>query len=345
MTINLYAPTHWDMCNSYGLIACQLARHLTALGAKVNCHGPGQIVMDSQPADIAAITSQPYCPSDGGILMGWPVAFDSFEATGRPQIALTMFESTKLPSGWADALNSMDAVIVPSRFCRDVFIDCGVTAPIHVAPLGIGEIYQPYQRPQRDVMTFLAFLDRGSRKGGDLAQEAFARAFGNDPNYQLVLKMRSPIGTRVDLFPGGNVTLIQQDMTEQELYQLYCSADVLINPNRGEGFGLLPREFAATGGISLATDWGGTADDIEQWGWPISCTTHKAHWKGQVWLEGESLGDWAEPDINDVVRQLFSIAGHLPAYQNSSLRMASNIHKLYSWRRFAATVLEVWESA
>lgn len=340
--INIYAPTHWDICNSYGLIACQLARHLTALGCYVNAHSPGMVTMDNQPADVAAITAQPHKEAAGAVMMGWPNSFEGYHGSGRHRIALTMFESTKLPEGWTDALNAMDAVIVPSRFCKDVFLDCGVTTPITVAALGINDVYQPYERPQREVMTFLAFLDRGSRKGGDVAQAAFKLAFGDDPRYQLILKQRSPLKTRVDLFPVGNVRLLQRDMTEAELYELYCSVDVLINPNRGEGFGLLPREFAATGGISLTTAWGGTADELEQWGWPIDYTLRKAHWLGQPWLEGCELGDWAEPSAFDLAGTLRLIAQQRESFLTTAYQRAKSIRQLYSWQKFASQVHEVW---
>lgn len=86
-------------------------------------------------------------------------------------------------------------------------------------------------------MTFLAFGDRGLRKGGFTAIQAFQMAFHGNKRYRLIVKARAP--KNIELFPGGNIELIQQDMTEQELYELYCRCDVLINPNRGEGFGLL----------------------------------------------------------------------------------------------------------
>lgn len=343
MVINIFAPTHWDICNSYGLIACQLTKHLARLGCHVNAHSTGKVVMENQPPEVASVTSRPHKPGAGAIMMGWPTSFKSYPAAGHPQIALTMFESTKLPEGWTDALNTMDAVIVPSRFCFEVFQQCGVTVPIFIAPLGINEIYQPHERPPRETLTFLAFIDRGSRKGGDIAQAAFKLAFGDDPHYQLILKMRSPIGdTRIDLFPVGNVTLIQQDMTEQELYDLYCSVDVLINPNRGEGFGLLPREASGSGCIALSTDWGGTADDIDRWGWPLPYKLGTADWLGMPGLEGLELGEWAVPDVDGVAQRLRDVAANREYYAAKAYEKAHHVHELYSWRRFAETVYRVW---
>lgn len=283
-------------------------------------------------------------PSQNGtVFMGWPVEFSYHEAWNAPgpRIAIGMFESSVLPAGWSDTLNLMDAVITPSRFCHEVFIEAGVTRPIYRIPLGIGDVYQPYKRMESDVLIFLAIGDRGLRKGGQEAIQAFQMAFGNDSRYRLIIKTRAP--QTIKLFPGGNIEVIQQDMSEHELYELYCKCDVMISANRGEGFGLLPREFAATGGIALATDWGGTADDIDKWGWPLSYELQPADWSGQPGLEGQSLGMWAAPCVDELSEILQDIARYREEFTHVAYHRAGNVHKLYSWRAFAQSVYEIWQ--
>jgi hypothetical protein len=276
--ITVYTSQHWDMADSYGLIACQLARHLTALGVRVNAMSLGKTVMDSQPDDVRAVTSRPILPTFGGIAMGYPTNYHHHAPLHYgPRMALTMFESSKLPQDWIAPLNDMHAVIVPSEFCRTVFMDSGVTAPVHVVPLGVGDIYRYQERSTGRPLTFLAFFDRGERKGGMMAQQAFTRAFGDDMRYKLILKARAAKPGRALVLTNPNIEVIHQDMSEQELYELYCRCDVLINPHKGEGFGLLPREFAATGGFALTTGWSGTADAIEQWGYALPYTLETAH--------------------------------------------------------------------
>jgi glycosyltransferase involved in cell wall biosynthesis len=235
----------------------------------------------------------------------------------------------------------MGAVIVPSTFSLDMFRSAGVTAPLYKFPLGVDPLYQPVRRTPSDVTTFLAFMDRGKRKGGTVAIQAFLTAFGDNPKYQLVLKGRRP-GKQIILFDNPNIKLIQQDMSEQELYELYCRCDVMIFPTMGEGFGLPPREFSASGGVTLATAWGGTADDIEQWGYPIPYELVPADWTGQPGLEGLDLGQWAMPCIDSLAAQMQQIVEHRSIYADIAYQSAPHVHELYSWRRFAEQVYDVW---
>jgi glycosyltransferase involved in cell wall biosynthesis len=340
--INVCSSGHLDPYDSYGLTACQLARHLTALGAYVNLMPLGNRLTPGLPPDVAAIAQQPIKAAWGGILLGYPTGFHHYGAlcNSRRRVAVSMFESSKIPTGWAEQLNQCAAVVTPSRFCRDVFLDCGVKAPIHVAPLGVGEAYKPAERSTGRPFTFLAFLDRGLRKGGIAALQAFLQAFGDDPAYRLILKQREVVIKAEILNP--NVTAISQDMTEQELYNLYLQSDVLVNPNRGEGFGLIPREFSSTGGISLATDWGGTADHLGFWGVRLPYSLVPADWSSNKRLAGQDLGFWAEPDVPGVAAVMREIADNREAYRQRAMQRAGLVRSIYSWRCFAEKVLEIW---
>lgn len=342
--ITIYSPAHLDIYDSYGLLACQLLRHLNRQGVEAHAVALGDTQRDTQPEDIAALTKRPLRPSYGGILLGYPTnipAYGELANTGV-RVALTMFESSKIPPNWVPILNELDAVIVPSQFCKDVFEDCGITVPIHIVPLGIGELYKPVKRPTSRPLTFLAFLDRGARKGGHTAIQAFCLAFGDRSDVKLILKSRNP-KLKINI-TNDNIDIIQQDMSEQELAALYGRCDVLINPNKGEGFGLIPREFAATGGVSLATNWGGTADDLHKWGWPIDYDLVPADWVGIEKFDGLDLGEWAEPDIESLANSLLEIAKHRNTYRTAAYSRAENVRKLYDWRAFAQSVYEVWSS-
>jgi glycosyltransferase involved in cell wall biosynthesis len=222
-----------------------------------------------------------------------------------------------------------------------VFESAGVTVPVYVVPLGIGDVYQPAPRPVREPFTFLTFGDRGRRKGGHWAMQAFLKAFGDDTRYRLIVKSRTPKVQMNILNP--NIEFVQRDMTEEELYQLYLECDALVNPNMGEGFGLIPREFAATGGIALATGWGGTADDGNVWGVPLPYTLVEADWRGAANLEGQDLGLWAQPDVPGVAAKMREVADNRDYYRRRAMDVAPHVRHMYDWRRFAAGVYTIWK--
>jgi glycosyltransferase involved in cell wall biosynthesis len=333
MEIAVYSPVPYTPWASYGLIALQLVRNLRSLGVQATAHGPG-------------------CPSptsgSGGIVLGPPYSFAAQDARlfAGPHIAVSMFESSRIPPSWLPPLNECDAVIVPSWFCLDSFRQCGVTVPVHVIPLGVGEQYRYHQRAQSPTpLTFLAFLDRGERKGGQVALQAFLRAFGDDTNYRLILKGRAAgqTGQPSLAFTNPNIEVIQQDMDEQELLDLYYRADVLISAHKGEGFGLLPREFAATGGLALATDWSGTTDALRQWGWPLPYKLTRATWSQKKEWADQDLGEWAEVDPAQAAVILRHVAENWPSYRRQLALKSAAARALYSWSEFAAGVLSIWE--
>jgi glycosyltransferase involved in cell wall biosynthesis len=327
-TISIYTPT-WDVCDSYGIKAVALARGIELAGYRVNRMG-----LDEQPIQ----------PTPGGFLLGYPTLYGEWGplANMGRRVAVTAWESTEIPPAWLVGLEKVDYVSVGSSFTRDVLIDCGVTTPVFVVPLGVSETYRYVERPvDREPFTFLAFGDRGARKGWDIAIHAFVKAFGDDPRYKLIIKCRE--GGLENLRLGhDNIEIRRADLDERGMLALFAEADVMVFPTLGEGFGMPPREFAATGGMVLATGFSGVADEANVWGPAIEYQLVKA-WPGHDSFEG--LGQWAQPDTehlavlmrwaaNPVTRQWWSM---------QSKRISMYFKHKYSWLWFAQKHIEIWK--
>jgi glycosyltransferase involved in cell wall biosynthesis len=337
--VNLFAQT-FDPYDGSGRIACELVAHLSASGVHVNTFTRGERLFDTQSEPLRQLLDRHIKPTLGGIVLGYPTTYHEFGpmATSGPLLALTMFESTKLPKGWVEALNRCAAVSTPSRFCADVFEAEGVKVPVRVHPLGISEVFQYIQRPERKPFTFLALADRFRRKGWDAAVLAFNQAFGENPKYRLILKARES-GMAFDI-EHPCIEIIRRDMTEYELRDLYYRADAFVFPSRGEGFGLPPREAAATGLPVITTEWSGLVDDLSAWGYPVRYTLTPA-WTGHETLH--DLGEWAEPDRDHLVEQMRYVASGNPYVRGMAQHSARRIRNLYRWERFAGQVWETWE--
>lgn len=331
--VNVASPTFYH-ADSFGRLALELAAGVRALGVHVNEIG-------------YAAREKVLHPTWGGFLLGYPTQYSSLSALVQrgKRVGVTMYESTRIPDGWAEILNTWNAVVVPAHFLVDVFRNSGVTVPIHVAPLGISEtFFQTLRRTMRRkrIMRFMAIVDGGSRKNWMTALLAFNKAFGNDMRYQLVLKARKNAFTRRPHITNPNVKMVFADYSDERLLKLYHECHVMIFPTRGEGFGLPPREFAATGGVALATAWGGTADDVEQWGIPIPYQMQPA-WGGIEKWEGRN-GDWADPDVTVLANQLQLIATDFEPYADHAMQAAEFVRATYSWQQFAERCYSVYAS-
>lgn len=323
--INVFAHS-WNLADSYGRVAHETANaiHRTR-GVHVNRIGNAMSVIQ---------------PTFGGILTAYPSQFALYgplSEYGR-RIALTMFESTEIPHDWIEPLNRCDAVVVTSNWLVEVFRSCGVTAPIHVLHLGVnGDLFKYRERTQRKPFTFLTIGDAGRRKGSHHALFAFLKAFGDSDDYRMIVKARDHV---IDRFENNNIEIIKGELSDSELADLYSECDCMVFPTAGEGFGFPPREFAATGGLVITTNWGGTADHIEKWGFPLPYTLEPA-WRGESKLNG--LGEWAHID-QDHLSTLMRVVANIPHEARIKIgeNAAHNIRDLYSWDRFGASIYDIW---
>lgn len=322
---------NWSPSTGYGRMANELAdRAEFVAGGHVNRIGEG-----SPNTNVV--------PGLGGVLMGYPSFFGDFGALAQigVRMALTMFESTKLPDDWIAPLNALDAVVVPCSWCADVFRNSGVTTPIHVVPLGISPAFRYDSRRVQDKFRILAIGDKNSwiRKGTHRAMWAFMKAFGDSTDVELVIKSKD--GPMFESVLNPNIALVDADYDERQLNDFYHSFDLMVFPSCGEGFGLPPREFAATGGLVIATDFSGTGADLPQWGIPLGYKLASA-WQGHDVNVG--IGEWAEADV-DQLASLMLWARALPVSIRNSLGRfySANALSLYSWQQYADQIQGIWE--
>ena len=346
--MNVFSP-NYDPYDGYGRMVLELVYHLDELGVYCNAQGGAntQTVWKTQTKVIQGLMSRPIRPMIGGLLLGYPTLHERYTALAQAgmRIAITMFESTKLPDGWQQALNECDAVIVPSKWLVKAMKNCGVIKPVHVVPLGISETFlvadrRDYHRTYTTLnpFTFICWGDRGNRKGWDTAMKAFVNTFGDRLDVRLLVKAREG-GSFPYEISNANIEILRDDLDEFGLRDLYLHCDAMIFPSRGEGFGLPPREFAATGGPVIATEW--WADDIHEWGYPIRYKMVKA-WQGHPTHDG--LGKWAEPDITHLSQQMKHMVEQdhrIISYMGN--KSANHVAQLYRWDKFVEGVLDVWD--
>lgn len=164
-------------------------------------------------------------------------------------IGFATFEADNPPEHWINIFNKNDAVIVPSEYCKELFINHGVKAPIYKIPHVVNtNLYKPNVEKSMpdDRFTFLYIATFRERKNYAELIKAWKSFYSESPNHRLLLKTDSGdqlrhliIKTCHGRMPE-NVYIIDHVINEKEMPMLIASADCLVHPSLGEGFGLPP---------------------------------------------------------------------------------------------------------
>jgi glycosyltransferase involved in cell wall biosynthesis len=221
-----------------------------------------------------------------GITHSWPPDFNP--VSFGPTVIVLPWEFGAPPQEWVEKARARaDRVWVPSAYVRDGYVAGGMPPGIvEVVPNGVDlERYSP-EGPRRELpaagCTFLFVGGSIWRKGVDLLLEAWAEAFGPDDDVQLVVKdfgtsthYRSQhcgdeIQRMAEAGETAPIVYIDEDLSPDEIAELYRAADVMVTPYRGEGFCMPALEAMACGLPVIHNIEGPTSEFVpEDGGWAL----------------------------------------------------------------------------
>lgn len=191
----------------------------------------------------------------------------------RRSIGVATFETYQPPEAWAVILNNNDAVMTPSHFNHKIFKHMDIKKPIYYIPHCIDtEVYNRKVKALRkyDRFTFLFMGIWRERKGYQQLIEAWFDEFTDGDNVQLIIKTDRPRlaeqyirryrkEKRID---KGFAPIIVEDKVfdEEQLPRFIKSADCLISPTMGEGFGYPGLQCMALHVPVIISDFSGCQD-------------------------------------------------------------------------------------
>ncbi|MGB4869282.1 MAG: glycosyltransferase [Candidatus Promineifilaceae bacterium] len=313
--------------DGYGYAATKIAKALRKLTLPQAC------VIDM--AKDGRVPAEPphYSVKGTAITLSIPTLWN---ITAQQLLGYTMFETTKPPASFIDGINAKaDMLLSPTPWGKEVFQNNGVTIPIEAVSFGIDpEDYYPLDRTREGERPFV-FVWSGTpalRKGWDIAYKAFRQAFGGRSDVLLLLHFRevAPVGVR---FADKNVNVLTGVFPLDNFRSFYQWADCMVFPFRGEGWGLPPREAAATGLPVIATNWGGLAYELPSWGMPLNVKGLKPAAHG-YWQEG-AIGEWAEPDVDHLVLLMRHCVDNRDEITAKGARAAAWLAEHATWDRTA----------
>lgn len=218
---------------------------------------------------------------------GSPVVYSmpapTCEDKDRYRIFLTMMETKRLHPDYVERCNVADEIVVPSRWCKDVFEQSGVTKPVSVVPLGVdASLFKPGAAPlsffgESKPFVFLSVFQWSLRKGYDVLIRAFVEEFGAKDNVALLVSSRffgasdeikkriikADIQREIDSVgksDRGRIAYFGDALPDAMMPSLYAAGDCFVLVSRGEGFGLPYIEAGACGLPVIASRYSGHTD-------------------------------------------------------------------------------------
>lgn len=294
-------------------------------------------------------------PADVEVHHQWPP--DLTPAPAGALAAIVPWEFGSVPRIWVEQINrDVDELWVPSEYVRQMYVDGGVPAErVRAIPNGVDlERFHPRGAEPADSagMRFLFVGGLIWRKGPDLLLEAWKRAFSGRDDVTLVVKdfgadgvyrgdgFREPIAAHARSGALPRIELLQENLSEEGIAELFRSANVLVHPYRGEGFAMPVLEAMASG-LPVITTAGGPTDEFcpPEAGWRIRA--RRKPFAAELLGELEPVDEpWMlEPDVEHLVELLREAAADAVGRQARG-RAARAAAEQLSWDAVAARYAE-----
>jgi glycosyltransferase involved in cell wall biosynthesis len=242
----------------------------------------------------------------------------------RWRIGYWAWELDILPESWIRPARLLHEIWTPSRFVADT---------VKAALGDDGPIVRVMPHPSRDLSAVRA--DRGrfglppdalivltmfdtrstfARKNPDAAIDAYLAAFPEPGNQVLVCKVvaADKAAARLEALKARtahrpDIVLMTEELTDEMVWTLIASADIVLSLHRSEGYGLVLAEAMQLSRVVIATGWSGNMDFMDD-----ACSapvpyalTPVEDSTGQYQVKGAR---WADPDVGAAARALQSLA-------------------------------------
>jgi glycosyltransferase involved in cell wall biosynthesis len=306
---------------------------------------------------------------------------NEFQAVGKYNIGVTAgTEGDICPADWIDKINTMQMIIVPTEFTKQVFENTSkkhgktITTNIQVIPEYFDEtIYTNTLPGQLSILDQIAettaFLSVGHWLQGQLGEDrknisglihCFFDTYKNQKDTPaLILKssgatysvldrfeIESKISQIRDMFGNAklpNVYLLHGDLTDEEMNLLYNHPKIkaMISFTKAEGFGRPLLEFSTSGKPIIAPHYSGQADFLKK---DFICVLPGGLTEIHPSTRNEFLiegAKWFTPDYNAAGKMMKDVLNNYKKWQELAKRQRYFVNSTFTKTAIASVYEKV----
>jgi len=262
-------------------------------------------------------------------------------------IGVDVADSNRISEYAVHLTSYADAMIVPSTFARNSYIDSGVKKPVYAVPHGIPEEYLNTPKTEPNEMKILHNIKQMKnkklllcylvhspyRKGEDLLYKIYdiIRKERND----VMLAIKDMHGIR--LLEDREQRIYEGWLTEQAKLELFDLSDLYLLTSRGGGFEHPPLEAIARGVPAIGAEGGAWQDYMGDWMLIPSKPSG-------IVLEGNSIhvGVGVEMIVEKAVNRIHEILNNLDEYKAKTKEYVNTVIKeKFTWTKVGEQLRDV----
>jgi len=297
------------------------------------------------------------------ILHVTPENYASLAKPDRYNIGYTVWETSKLPTGWAEKLNILNEVWVPCEHNVEVFKSSGVRVPVYCMPHPFDTNYSNdvagatavIANRNSDDYIFYSIYQWTERKNPNGMLKAYLTEFKAHENVAFVIKsyivnpgsvqetqnIRKAIEElKAKLYLGTypKILLITSLLSRAQIQSLHSEGDCYLSLHRCEGFGIPIVEAMLAANPVIATTYGGPKDFIQvdphgrgnDTGYAVPHIMTPVY--GMPWSNYTGEMEWAEPDLMAARRYMRYCYKNREAAKAMGLKGQAHIKKTLNWK-------------
>lgn len=288
--------------------------------------------------------------------------YDWWRSNYDQLIGVDVCDSDRMSEYAVFLANLMDKVVVPSKFCVDVFRKSGVKTPVFNVPHGVDpdwytvpnvwesmppsrihpallQIYLFKLRKRKKIILFWLWHS-GWRKGWNEVREVYRRLRKERDDVVLVLKTGIPNPVEYQQVMDLGAINVYGWLSDAEKMALYDLADVVLNFSYGGAFELNCLEALSRGVPCIASDYGSWTEYVPPW-------LQVKRGKRVQPLPGNKLhvGYGYTVDVNDALNKLHHVLDNIDEYKARVLEWREKVlRNTYRWDVVAKKLIDVIEA-